>query len=220
MNKVNQQILIVGLGKFGMSLAEQLSKYDCDVMAIDNSYESVDAVGQYVTKAVKADAMDINALKEIGVNNFDIVILGIGDNLESSIMIALMLKELGAKYIIAKSRDDMHTRLLTMIGVDKIVQPERDSAIRLVRGLVHKNLVERMEFSKDYSIVEVSATDKWIGKALRELALRQKHNLNIICIKKTNEETTIFPTADYVIKEDDNLMVIAPNKDIEKMGWM
>lgn len=220
MSKVNQQILIIGLGKFGMSVAEQLSKYECEVMAVDNSYESVDAVSQYVTKAVRVDAVDSNALKEIGVSNFDIVILGIGDNIESSIMIALTLKELGAKYIIAKSRDDMHTRVLTMLGVDKIVQPERDSAIRLVRGLVHKNLVERMEFSKDYSIIEVSASEKWIGKKLSDLALRQKHNLNIICIKKTNEDTTVFPTADYEITAEDNLMVIAPNKEIEKMGWM
>lgn len=220
MNRINQQILIIGLGKFGMSVAQQLSKHDCEIMAIDNSYESVDAVAQYVTKAVRVDAVDVNALKEIGVNNFDVVILGIGENIEASIMIALMLKELGAKYIIAKSRDDMHTRVLTMIGVDKIVQPEKDSAIRLVRGLVHKNLVERMEFSKDYSIVEVSASEKWIGKKLNELALRQRHNLNVICIKKTNEDKTIFPTADYEISENDNLMVIAPNKEIEKMGWM
>lgn len=216
----NEQILIIGLGKFGMSVAEQLSKFECEVMAIDESAELVDTVAPFVTRAAKVNALEPGALSEIGVSNFDTVVIGIGDNIEASIMIALTLKELGANYIVAKSRDDMHTRVLNMIGVNKIVQPEKDSATRLVRNLMHKNLVERVEFSKDYSIVEVNALDSWIGKELSDLALRQKHNMNIICIKKTAEDTTIFPSADYKIQPDDNLMVVAPNKEIEKMGWM
>lgn len=221
MKKNQEQIIIIGLGKFGMSMAQEFSKYDCDVMAIDKSEKLVMAVAPYVTTSARVDAIDKDALESLGIRNFDVAIIGMGDDLESSIMVALTLKEFGVPYIIAKSRDNVHTRLLNMIGVDKVVQPEQDSAIRVAKGIMHKHLVKQLEFSKDYSIVEVQASEKWVGKKLNELALRQKHEMNVICIKKNDEEKTIFPSAEYVIEKNDNLMVIAPNKEIEKMSsWM
>lgn len=219
MKTQTKQIIIIGLGKFGMSAAKALAKYDCEVMAIDESSNLVDEVASYVTHAAKVNAMDKEALLDLGIKNFDTAIIGIGDDLEASIMIALTLKELEVPYIIAKSRDDMHTRLLTMIGVDRVVQPEQEMAVRMVNTLMHKHLVEKLEFSKDYSIVEMKAHSNWVGKKLSELALRAKHHINVICIKKEPEDTTVFPTADYEIEATDNIMMIAPNKELDKMGY-
>ena len=184
MKKNNSEIIIIGLGRFGMATAKALAKYDCDVLAIDQRSNLVDEVAPFVTHAAVVNATDKDALLNLGINSFDVAIIGIGDDLESSIMIALLLKELKVPFIIAKSRDEMHTRLLTMIGVDRVIQPERDMAIRVVEGLMNKNLVERMEFSKDYSIVELKAHHSWVNKRLNELALRAKYGINVICIKK------------------------------------
>ena len=201
MKKNQEQIIIIGLGKFGMSMAQELSKYDCDVMAIDKSEKLVMSVAPYVTTSARVDAIDKDALESLGIKNFDVAIIGMGDNLESSIMIALTLKEFGVPYIIAKSRDDMHTRLLNMIGVNKVVQPEQDSAIRVARGIMHKHLVKHLEFSKDYSIVEIQASERWIGKRLSELALRQKHEMNIICVKKMMKKKLFFHRQNILLKK-------------------
>ncbi len=219
MKKEREQILIIGLGKFGMSVARTLSEYDCDVMAIDESAELVDKVSEFVTHSARVDAGDVDALKELGVSNFDTAIIGVGDDLEASIMIALTLKELKVPYIIAKSRDDVHTKLLTMIGVDKVVQPERDIGIRVAKTLMHKNLIEQMEVGKEYSIVEIETPREWIGSRLNQLNVRPKYNINILCIEKPDNRI-IIPVADYEIEEGDNLMLIAPNKELEPNGFL
>lgn len=219
MKKEREQILIIGLGKFGMSVARTLSEYDCDVMAIDESAELVDKVSEFVTHSARVDAGDVDALKELGVSNFDTAIIGVGDDLEASIMIALTLKELKVPYIIAKSRDDVHTKLLTMIGVDKVVQPERDIGIRVAKTLMHKNLIEQMEVGKEYSIVEIETPREWIGSRLNQLNVRPKYNINILCVEKPDNRI-IIPVADYEIEEGDNLMLIAPNKELEPNGFL
>ena len=219
MKKEKEQILIIGLGKFGMSVAKELSKYDAEVMAVDESSELVDEVSKYVTHAAKIDAGDIEALKKLGIHTFDVAIIGIGDNLESSIMIALTLKELNVPYIIAKSRDEKHTRLLNMIGVDKVVQPEKDAGVRIAKSLMHKSIIDRVEFGKEYSVIEIETPDEWIGTALNRLNVRAKHGINIVCVEKKDGKVVI-PAADYVIEERDNLMLIVPNKELEPNGYL
>lgn len=219
MKKERAQILIIGLGKFGMSVAKALSEYDCDVMAIDSSAELVDKAAEFVTHSARIDASDIDSLREIGVSNFDVAIIGIGDDLESSIMIALTLKELEVPYIVAKARDDVHTKLLTMIGVDEVVQPERDIGVRLAQTLMHKNLIERMEVGKEYSIVELEAPKEWIGSRLNQLNVRPKYNINILCVEK-GDKRVIIPVPDYTIEDGDTLMLIAPNKELEPGGFL
>lgn len=219
MKKEKKQILIIGLGKFGMSIAKELAKYDCEVLAVDESSELVDEVAEFVTHAARVDAGDINTLRKLGVSNFDEAIIGIGDNLEASIMIALSLKELKVPYIIAKSRDEVHTRLLTMIGVDKVVQPEKDVGVRIAKSIMHKSIIERVEFGKEYSVIEIETPQEWTGKTLNELNLRPKHNINIVCVEK-NDGKVIIPMANYVIEEKDNLMLISPNKELEPDGYL
>ncbi len=219
MKREKKQILIVGLGKFGMNVAKALSKYDCEVLAVDEASELVDEVAPYVTYAAKLDAVDIGSLKKLGVSNFDIAVIGIGDNLEASIMIALTLKELKMPYIIAKSRDDIHTRLLTMIGVDKVIQPEQDMGIRIAKSIMHKSIIERIEFGKEYSVIEIKTPKEWVGNTLSKLNIRPKYNINIVCVEKENGKV-IIPSANYEIEENDNLMIISPNKELEADGYL
>lgn len=219
MKKEKKQILIIGLGKFGMSVAKELSKYDCEVLAVDESSDLVDEVAEYVTHAARIDAGDINALKKLGIHTFDVAIIGIGDNLESSIMIALSLKELEVPYIIAKSRDEKHTRLLNMIGVDKVVEPEKDAGVRIAKSIMHKSIIERVEFGKEYSVIEIETPDEWVGMSLNRLNVRPKYNINIVCVEKSDGKV-IIPMANYVIEEKDNLMIISPNKELEPDGYL
>ena len=153
------------------------------------------------------------------MSNFDIAVIGIGDDLEASIMIALTLKELNVPYIVAKSRDDVHAKLLTMIGVDKVVQPEKDIGDRVAKLLMHKNVIERMEVGKEFSIVEIETPKVWVGSRLNQLNIRPKYNINVLCVEK-EDKRIIIPTPDYVIEEKDYLMIIAPNKELEPNGFL
>ena len=212
MKKDLEQIAIIGLGKFGMSVAKLLTKYNCDVLAIDDSETLVEEVIPYVTRAIKLNAIDVEALKAVGMKHFDIAIIAIGDNIEASLMVAMTLKELEIPYIVAKARDEKHAKLLEMIGVNKIVQPEIDSAIRLVNNITTKYIKEKIELGKEHSIVEIEAPHLWIGKTFGELALRQKHSVNVVCIKRGEE--VIFPTANYKVESEDTLLVMASNKEL------
>ena len=215
MKKELEQIAIIGLGKFGMTVAKGLSNYDCDVLAIDSEESLVEEAMPYVTKAVQINALDADALDACGIKGFNIAIIGIGDNIESSLMVALSLKDLGVPHIVAKARDEKHAKLLEMIGVNKIVQPEIDSAMKLVNSITTKYVVDRIELGKDFSMVEIQAPKSWIGKSFGDLALRQKYSFNIVCVKRG--ENVVFPTAATIVEENDTLMIMAPNKSIESL---
>ena len=210
-----EQIAIIGLGKFGMTVAKALSNYDCDVLAIDCEEALVEEAVPFVTKAVQINALEEDALQACGLNNFDTAIIGIGDNIESSLMVALSLKDIGVPKIIAKARDEKHAKLLEMIGVNKIVQPEIDSALKLVNSITSKYILEKMELGKDFSMIEIEAPKAWLGKNFGELALRQKYSFNIICVKRGEE--VVFPTANTVVNEKDTLMLMAPEKSLESL---
>ena len=215
MKKNLEQICIIGLGKFGMTVAKALSKYNCDVLAIDKNPALVEEAVSFVTKAIQINVIDSDSLEACGVKDFDIAIIGIGDNIESSLMIALSLKELGVPKIVAKSRDERHSKLLEMIGVTKIVQPEKDSALKLVSTLTTKYVIDKVELSKEYSMVEVEAPKAWISKTFGELALRQKYEFNVVCVKR--DGNVVFPTVNTLIIEGDTLMLMANNKNLEML---
>ncbi len=215
MKKQLEQIAVIGLGKFGMTVVKALSNYDCDVLAIDSDEALVEEALPFVTKAVQINALEADALEACGINNFDTAIIGIGDNIESSLMVALTLKDLGVSNIVAKARDEKHAKLLEMIGVNKIVQPEIDSALKLVNSLTSKYIIEKTGLSKEFSMVEIEAPKSWISKNFGELALRQQYSFNIICVKR--KEEVIFPTATTVVQEGDTLMLVAPDKNLESL---
>ena len=215
MKKSIEQIAIIGLGKFGMTVAKQLSNYNCDVLAIDSDETLVEEAVPFVTKAIQINALESDALEACGLKGFDIAIIGIGDNIESSLMVALTLKDLGIPKIVAKARDEKHAKLLEMIGVNKIVQPEIDSANKLVGSLTTSYVKDKLELGKDFSMLEIEAPKDWISKNFGELALRQKYSFNVVCVKRGEE--VVFPTANTVVQEGDTLVILAHNESLEAL---
>lgn len=207
---------IIGCGRFGMSIAETLFELGNEVLAVDINPEHVEEVSDYVTYAVEADSMDESVLKELGLNNFDVVIVGIGSNLEASIMTTLILKEVGAKKIVAKAQSKLHGKLLSKIGADKVVFPEIDMGVRLAYNLASSNILDYIEFSPDFSILEVTALKAWHNKSLGELKLRNKYGINIIAIKD-GDYVKVAPGPNYIIGEESTLVMLGGADDVKKI---
>ena len=170
----NKQFVIIGLGRFGSSIAKTLYSLGNDVLAIDKDEDIVQEIADSVTHAVQLDATDENALRSLGIRNFDVAVVTIGDNIQSSIMATLLVKELGVKYIIAKGHSDLHAKVLYKIGADRVVLPEKDMGIRVAHNLVSANILDYIELSDDYSVMEIQVLHEWAGKTLNELKLRSK----------------------------------------------
>ena len=158
-----KQFLIIGLGRFGSSIAKTIYELGHDVLAIDKDEEKVQEISDYVTHAVQMDSTDESILKTLGVTNFDVAVVTIGSNLQDSVMATLILKELGVKYIIAKANNELHAKVLTKIGADKVVLPERDMGTRVAHNLVSSNILDYIELSEEYSILEIEAIKEWFN---------------------------------------------------------
>lgn len=210
-----KQFAVIGCGRFGSSLAKTLYSLGNDVLAIDKDEELVQEISDYVTHAVQADVMDENVMKDLGIRNFDVVIISIGSNLEASIFATLIAKELGVKKVIAKAQNELHGKLLKKIGADKIVFPERDMGVRVAHNLVSTNILDFIELSPDYSIAEIKAIQAWENKTLKELKLSTKFGINILAIKRDNL-INVSPNADDKILKGDILVVVGDTVDIEK----
>lgn len=211
-----KQFVVIGLGRFGSSIAKTLYNLGYDVLGIDNNEEIIQALADSITHAVQADATDENTLKALGVRNFDVGIVSIGQDIQASILVTLILKELGIKFVVAKAQSELHGKVLYKIGADRVVFPERDMGVRVAHNLVSSNILDYIELSPDFSIVEIAAIPEWFEKSLRELDMRVKHGLNVMAIKR-NEEVIVSPKADDIILEGDILVVVGQNKDIEKL---
>ncbi|HHV19341.1 MAG TPA: TrkA family potassium uptake protein [Thermoanaerobacterales bacterium] len=211
-----KQFLVVGLGRFGSSLAKTLYNLGHDVMGIDSNEEIIQNIADNITHAVQADATDENTLKTLGVRNFDVAIVSIGDDIQSSILVTIMLKEIGIKYVVAKAQNELHGKVLYKIGADRVVFPERDMGIRVAHNLVSSNILDYIELSPEYSIVEVTAISAWFDKSLRQLSMRTKYGLNVMAIKR-HDDVMISPHADDVILKNDVLVVVGHKRDIEKL---
>ncbi|TYP49815.1 potassium channel family protein [Thermosediminibacter litoriperuensis] len=211
-----KQFVVIGLGRFGSSVAKTLYKLGYDVLGIDSNEEIVQSLVDSITHAVQADATDENTLKALGVRNFDVGIVSIGDDIQASILVTLILKELGLKYVVAKAQNDLHGKVLYKIGADRVVFPERDMGIRVAHNLVSSNILDYIELSPDFSIVEIQALPEWYDKTLRELDMRGRHGLNVMAIKR-DEDVIVSPGAEDFIKKGDILVVVGHNKDIKKL---
>lgn len=207
---------VLGAGRFGSHLALALAEMGHDVLVVDQDEKKVQELADKVTHAVQADATDEETLKTLGISNFDVVVVSIGVEMQASILASLLLKELGAVYLLAKARTALHGKVLEKIGVDRVVFPERDMALRIARQLTTANILDCIDLSPDYSVVEVLATPEMAGKTLRELELRTRYGVNLIAIR-SGEQINVSPLADDVIKKDDLLVVIGKNREVEKM---
>lgn len=207
---------VIGLGRFGSSVAKTLYENDNEVMAIDVNEELVQDSLPFVTHAVQADSTDEQALKNLGIRNFDVVIVAIGQDIQASILTTLVLKELGVNYIVVKAQNERHGKVLYKIGADKVVFPERDMGVRVAHSLISPNTLDFIELAEDYSIMEIVAPKFTEGKTLKEVDFRARFGVNIMAIK-TGEEFNIAPRAEDSIKKGDVLVIIGHNDDIKRL---
>jgi len=206
--------IVIGLGLFGEALAKQLCALGAEVLAMDMRSDLVQQVSNDVTHAVVGDATDKEVLRALGAKDFDCAILAIGDDLAASVLITMNLKELGVPYIVCKAHDETHRRVLEKLGADRVVIPEQEHAQRLARGLYSHNVLDYIELSEEYGILEVPAPKSWIGKSLKELNIRAKLGVNIIAVE-SGKTTNVSPAADYRILEGDIMVVLGDTYSLE-----
>jgi len=228
-----KQFAVIGVGRFGSSVAKTLSQKGCQVLAIDIKEAAVQDVAEFVTQAVCVDATDEKALRSVGIENVDVAVVGMGNNLEASILTTLILKEVGIKDVISKAVTEEHRKVLQRLGASKVVAPERDMGARLANSLISPEIVEHIDLSKDSSIVELIPPKEFVNKNLRDLDVRKKYNLNVIAVKRklrvVNKEgeaeeeakINISPEPGDIIREGDLLIVVGTNAKIEefKKQW-
>lgn len=211
-----KQYVVIGLGGFGMSVAKTLFESGNDVLAIDKDSDVVQEAAEFVTHVVQMDATDEKALKTLGISNFDVAVIATGGNIQSSIMATLLVKESGVKYIVAKGNNELHSKVLYKIGADRVILPEKDMGIRVAHNIVSSSILDYIELSPDYSIMQLEALEKWCGKTLKELDIRNKYGINIIAIK-TDDNINVSPLPDCIINAKDILIAIGHDKNLEKL---
>ena len=216
-----RQFAVIGLGRFGSSVAKTLSEKGYQVLAIDIADDKVQDFSEIAAQAVCVDATDEKALRAVGVDSVDVAVVSVGDNIEASVLITLVLKEIGIKEVVAKAVTEEQGKVLEKVGADRIVFPERDMGIRVANSLTSPKVSEHIDLSSACSIIEIKAPKDFVGKSLKQLSVRVKYGLNIVAIKSIDEtgveSINTTPEADYKIKALDKLMVVGPNENIEKL---
>lgn len=211
-----KQFVVIGMGHFGASIATTLFGMGHDVLAIDINEEKVQEITDRVTHTVQADSTNENALLALGIKNFDVAVVSIGQDMQSNILTTLILKEMGVKYVVAKARTELHGKVLYRIGADQVIFPERDMGVRVAHNLVAANILDYIELSPDFSIVELVAPDNFVGRSLLDLDLRARYSVNVIAIK-SGEELSLTPMAEDIIKKGDVLILAGENKKLKRL---
>ncbi len=214
---IMRQFAVIGLGKFGASVACTLERLGHQVLAVDIDEDKVQRVADEVTHAVQADATDEDILRALGIRNFDTVIVTIGHDVLSSILTCLILKDLGVGYVVGKATDELHGKLLEKLGVEKVVYPERDMGARLAATLTYSNILEIIELSPDYGVAEIVASSELIGRTLRELNLRAKFGVNIVAIRGADNEVKVSPGPDDLIEKGDVLLALGTTESLGRL---
>ena len=218
MNRSNKQkqYIVVGLGRFGRAIAETLCQDGAEVLGVDCRMDLVEAMRDELTQTVQMDAMDRDALETLGIQDFDIAFVTMGSDIRASGTIVLLLKELGARRVIAKAHDDFHGRMLEKLGADQVLFPERDMGRRVAHNLVSGNVIEFMELSTQYSMAEIRPKPEWVGKTLEKLAMRSSMDINVVAIRN-GDEVNAMPQPDTVIREDDLMLVVISEEKLRKL---
>lgn len=211
---MKKNIVVFGLDNFGMSTIKQLSKYNCETLAIDKSMERVEIADEYATCAMQINMKDIDDFNELSLNSYDIAIITFSD-IQTSILAALVCKENQIPMVVAKANDATHKKILAKMEVDKIILPEEDAGIKLAKSIMDKSIIEMIDLSEEYSIVELNVSEKWVDKTLKELRLRNIYGLNVLCIKNKTKDIVISPLPEHKLEQGDILVGIAEN---EKFG--
>ncbi|WP_199615196.1 potassium channel family protein [Paenibacillus alkalitolerans] len=210
-----KQFAVIGLGRFGSSLALTLMKEGYEVLGIDKDEDIINDVARSLTHAIVADTTDEEVLRSIGIRNFDCVVVAIGNDIQASIMTAILLKDLGVKMVVAKALSQLHGKVLDRLGADRVIFPERDMGERVAHQLISPNLLDYIELSKDYNIAELSVPGKLSGHSLKEMNLRAKYGFSVVAINR-KEGVTVAPTADDKVHEKDIMVIIGTKEQIDR----
>ncbi len=214
---LKREFAVIGLGRFGASVCQELSAEGMDVLAIDKMESKINDFRHIASHAVIADSTDEKALKELGISNIDHVIVAIGDDIQASILTTLILKELGIKKVTVKAQSNHHEKVLLKIGADHVIHPERDMGKKIAHSLISNNFLDHLELSNEHSIIEIKASKKMIGKTLVELNIRARYGCNVVAIRsKATNKMNISPLATDKIEAGDVLIIIGADKDISK----
>ena len=207
--------VVIGLGRFGTAVARELSALGHEVLAVDADGEAVEKVADKVTHAVCGDARDAAVLKALGVRNYDCGIVAVGGDVGNSALITLNLKEQGMKEVVCKAQSHVHQRVLEKIGADRVIFPEHEMGVKLAQGLSSSNVLNFIEVSEDFSIVELEIPKSWQGKTVRDLDIRNRYHVNVIAIRKASEggQIHVAPIVDYSLENGDRVVVLGRNED-------
>lgn len=224
-----RHIVVIGLGRFGSAIAEALSNKECEVLVIDKDEKKIEKLEPLVTQALVLDATDEEALREAGIKDFDAAIIAVGEDIEASILITMLLKELGVGEVLTKASDNLHAKILRKMGCDKVLFPERDMGQRLAESLISPKIFEYIELSSTHSLIEIDAPKSLEGKTLKEAELRAKYGVSVIAMKRKTpiirqdgdtefkEVTIIGPSADEEIQRGDRLCLLGKDEGLARI---
>lgn len=220
-----KQFGVIGLGRFGSAMAMTLTELGHDVIGVDGDEARVQQLADVITHAIQLDATDEKALRAAGIQDVDVAVVSIGENIESSLLVVMQLRELGIATIVAKAVTPLHGRILEKLGVSRVIFPEREMAIRIAHSLVMPNVIDYIELSRDFSIVEVPAPDAFVGRTLKQLELRPRLGLTLIAIKRQSDDsgavvTNIAPAADETIRPGDILALLGSNERLNQLDQL
>ena len=211
-----KQFAVIGIGRFGGGVARTLYRMGHEVLAIDSNKDEIEKIMHEVTYAVQVDALDFEAIKSLGIRNFDVVVVGVGSHLQTSILVTVQLKELGVKYVVAKALNDLHGKVLEKVGADRVVYPERDMGTRLAHHLVSTNVIDYIELSSEYGIIEMQVPEVIIGVTMGKADLRARFGVTVLAIRR-GSEVIVSPGADHVFEEHDIMVVLGETEDIGRL---
>ena len=208
--------VVIGLGRFGSEVARELCRQGCQVLAMDVNQELVSQIANDVTHAVVGDGQDKGVLRALGVREFDCGVIAIGDDLAASVLVTMNLKELGVAQVICKAHDETHRRVLEKLGADRVVIPEQEQGARLARSLSSRNVLDYIELSREYGIIEIPVPGSWKGKSLKELNVRAALGLNILAIRRGGQ-INVSPGADFIFEQQDVVVVLGDSTALKKV---
>lgn len=209
---------IIGLGNFGKTMALTLAENGHQVFVIDDDEEKIDEIGDKMVSAICGDATNENVLHSAGVNNFDCCIVCLKNNMQDSILITLLLKEMGANKIVARAVSEHHKKILVKLGADMVIFPEKDMGQRLALTLAKNDVLEYFNLSDEFSIVEIKVPKKWVGHSIKDLEIRKKFGVNVIATcDSSNNNFEIFTNPERIFSEDEKVVIVGNNSDIEKL---
>ena len=211
-----KSILIIGLGRFGQHLCRKMVELKNEVMVIDVKEENVEAVVPMVTSAQIGDCTNVEVLKSIGVANFDVCFVCIGNNFQNSLEVTSLVKEMGAKYVVSRAVRDIHAKFLLRNGADEVIHPDSDIAERVAKRFSRRSIFDYIELNKEYSIYEIPPFEECIGKTIKESNFREKYDANILGIKETAESPMIMPTSDHVFLANEHVVIFGKRKMLDK----